>query len=226
MQLRTPKWQVEWCTSEQRFFLHYVKELLPVSLVSTVMGFRDIPHWLFLSLSLALCIQSSSTSYSMISVQTCVVNFGSLSFKLIWNRFRVFMHPPGMCDCTGQLSLSKEEIPWRQSFSLWCSHCLQGPHPSSCIDSLPLKEQHKVRAWQNLDSYLLTVWPSMVTDPSKYLLKIIFFVSSACAATELFVKFMVESVISSSGNCLTGSLSLMRKEKTKKNNESLKAIKN
>lgn len=68
-------------------------------------------------------------------------------------------------------------------------------------------------SWQ-LSSYSLTIY-GLSTDPSKYPLKIIFIVSSAWAATELFVDFTVKSVISSSGSCLTESLGLMRKEKTK-----------
>lgn len=73
MQLETQRRQAEWWTSEQGFFLHCVKELSTVSLVSAATGLRDTPRWGFFSLPLALLIQTSSTSPLMTTTQISFV---------------------------------------------------------------------------------------------------------------------------------------------------------
>lgn len=97
MQLRTPRWQAEWCTSEQWFFLCCMKELSTVSMASVVTAIRDTPHWLFLSLPLVLFILSSSTSSLMtvthISFVWPIELEVFLPSVLIWGGLRVFLHP-------------------------------------------------------------------------------------------------------------------------------------
>ena len=85
MQLETQRWQAEWCTSEQWFFLCCVKELSTVSLVSAATGLRDTPGWGFFILPLALLIQTFSTSFLMTTTQ----------ISLVWpTELEAF--PPGM----------------------------------------------------------------------------------------------------------------------------------
>lgn len=54
VQLETQRWQAEWCTSEQRFFLRCVKELSS-ELCLWATGLRDTPRWVFFTL-LLLCL--------------------------------------------------------------------------------------------------------------------------------------------------------------------------
>lgn len=165
MQLRTPRWQVEWCTSEQRFFLCYVKELLPVSLVSAVTEFRDTPCWLFLSLPLALCIQSSSTSYS-ISAQTSLVwsilvvcLSSSSETDLEYScTLQVCLIAQGSCLFQGRNSLKtfffSLMFPLLALTSSIFLHWLSNSAIERAAQGQSLKK--------DLDSYLLTVRPSMI----------------------------------------------------------------
>ena len=113
MQLKTQRWQAEWCTSEQWFFLRCVKELSTVSLVSAATGLRDTPRWGFFSLHLAMLIQTSSTSSLMTTIQVSLVWPIELEVfppsMLIQRGLRAFLQPPGMCDYMGRWTLSKEE---------------------------------------------------------------------------------------------------------------------
>lgn len=68
MQLETQRWQAEWCTSEQRFFLRCVKELSAEFCLCSN-GTQKHSSLSLLHLALVLLIQTSSTSSSMRAIQ-------------------------------------------------------------------------------------------------------------------------------------------------------------
>lgn len=68
MQLKTQRWQAEWCTSEQRFFMRCVKEL-SIELCLCSSGTQRCSSLSLLHLALVLLIQTSSTSSLMTTIQ-------------------------------------------------------------------------------------------------------------------------------------------------------------
>lgn len=189
MQLRTPRWQAEWCTSEQWFFLCCMKELSTVSMASVVTAIRDTPHWLFLSLPLVLFILSSSTSSFMTIIHVSFVWPIELEVflpsVLIWGGLRVFLHPQEYVitweDGLFPKRILLEDMLIFSDIPIACTGLIHLPALTlrfCCCKSSTRSELD--RTWQ-LSSCSLTIY-ALSTDPTRCSLKNIFSMLSLWAA--------------------------------------------